>query len=410
MTRRCRYVVLKDTNTKLRQGKPFPLDRALRGLSEVPPETRVEADDMAPREAHRLAQDDPEVLGVARAMPTRLIEPREAEAVGPDAVEDGAAWGVATVGAVASPFSGAGVTVAVLDTGIDADHPAFSGVELTQRSFVDGGSGDARDGNGHGTHCAGTIFGRDIEGLRIGVAPGVSQALIGKVLSDDGSGSSEMLFEALNWASREGARVISMSLGFDFPGLSQQLVEEFDLPVILATSVALEGYRMNLRMFDRIMDVFRAQAAFDGGRTVVAASGNESERQIDPDFEVSASVPAAADGVISVGALQRAPEGALIVAPFSNTAPILSAPGVDIVSAAAGGGLGTLSGTSMACPHAAGVAALWWQAIKETGTPLTSRAVEARLLATARRDLFAPGTDIADRGLGLVTAPAPQVS
>jgi subtilisin family serine protease len=92
---------------------------------------------MAPREAQRLAQGDPEVLGVARAMPTRLIEPRDVGGVGPDAVEDGAAWGVSAVGAVASPFGGVGVKVAVLDTGIDADHPAFSGVELTQRNFVD---------------------------------------------------------------------------------------------------------------------------------------------------------------------------------------------------------------------------------------------------------------------------------
>ncbi len=412
MAIRCGYVFLRDANTGLRQARQFSpeLGGVLRGVADVPPEPRVEFGEMAPREATRLAQDDPEVLGVARAMPIRLIEPRDSPGEAPNPVVDGATWGVSAVGAVASPFDGAGVKVAVLDTGINSDHPAFNGIELTFRNFTSAGVTEVRDGNGHGTHCAGTIFGRDVEGLRIGVAPGVTEALIGKVLNDDGSGSSEMLFEALNWAARERAKVVSMSLGFDFPGFSQRLVEEYDLPVILATSLALEGYRMNLRMFDRIMDLFRAQSAFDGGRTVVAASGNESERQIDPDFEVSASVPAAAEGVISVGALGRAPDGTLVVAPFSNTAPILSAPGVDIVSAAAGGGLSTLSGTSMACPHVAGVAALWWQALKETDAPLTARAVEARLLATARRDVFAPGTDVADRGLGLATAPSPQVS
>lgn len=412
MSRRCRYIVLRDVNARLRLEERIApeVGGVVRSLSEVPPEPRVESDDMAPSEAQRLAQNDPEVLGVARAMPTRLIEPRDVDGVSPGSMEGGTAWGVSAVGALASPFDGADVRVAVLDTGIDAGHPAFAGVALTQRDFTDGGGDVARDGNGHGTHCAGTIFGRDVQGVRIGVARSVSQALIGKVLGDDGSGSSERLFEAPSWTSQNRAKVISMSLGFDFPGLSQQLVEEFDMPVILATSVALEGYRANLRMFDRIMDVFRAQSAFDGGRVVVAASGNESERQIDPDFEVSASVPSAAEGVISVGALGRSAGGALVVAPFSNTAPILSAPGVDIVSAAAGGGLDTLSGTSMACPHAAGVAALWWQAIGQTDSPTTSRAVEARMLASARRDVFVPGTDVADRGFGLVTAPSAQLS
>ncbi len=98
MATRCRYVVLRDANTKVRQGRSFSLDGILRGFSEVPPEPRVEADEMAPREAQRLAQDDPEVLGVARAMPTRLIEPRNGGEIDPDAVEGGAAWGVSAVG------------------------------------------------------------------------------------------------------------------------------------------------------------------------------------------------------------------------------------------------------------------------------------------------------------------------
>ena len=86
---------------------------------------------------------------------------------------------------------------------------------------------------------------------------------------------------------------------------------------------------------------------------IVAASGNESNRQKNPKYEVSASVPAAARGIVSVGALGETGDG-LNVADFSNTNPMLSAPGVNVVSAKAGGGLVALKGTSMACPHAAG--------------------------------------------------------
>ena len=73
------------------------------------------------------------------------------------------------------------------------------------------------DNHGHGTHCAGTIFGREVDNQRIGVAPGVNTALIGKVLGT-GGGSSATLASAINWAADKGAHVISMSLGIDFPG------------------------------------------------------------------------------------------------------------------------------------------------------------------------------------------------
>ncbi len=399
-----KYVILRDASRGFRpEGifpRPGPFGTALNRL-EVPPDPRIEMAEMTSAEARGAARD-PEVLEIARTMPTRLIAPFDATA----AATGAPTWGVTQVGAVASPFDGAGVRVAILDTGIDAAHPAFQGVTLTQEDFT--GSGN-QDGNGHGTHCAGTIFGRDVDGTRIGVAPGVTEALIGKVLGDNGSGSSEMLFDALKWASSRNAKVISMSLGFDFPGFAEQLVSQNQLPVKLATSIALEAYRMNLRVFDSLMGLMRAMADFNGGTVVVAASGNESERQIDPNFEVSASVPAAAEGIISVGALAEGASG-LTVAPFSNTNPVLSAPGVGIVSARAGGGLRTLNGTSMACPHVAGVAALWWQALGAANLPLTNRAVEARLLASAARGEFAPGVDISDRGQGLVQAPLAAIS
>jgi subtilisin family serine protease len=358
-----------------------------------PMETEVHVDELTPDNVRDLARD-PAVAAIARSMPTKLIAPVPQDAA---AAAAGAAWGIQAVGADTSSRTGAGVTVAVLDTGIDAAHAAFNGVQLVQQDFSGSGNGDVQ---GHGTHCAGTIFGRDVNNTRIGVAPGVTRALIGKVLDNNGGGSSEGLFQGMQWAVANGARVISMSLGFDFPGLVKQLVAE-NVPVEAATSMALEAYRANLRAFDAIMRFVDAQTPFNGGTVVVAASGNESQR---PELEVSVSIPAAADDVVAVGALQRQ-GNRLGVAFFSNTLPTLSAPGVQILSAKAGGGLHSLSGTSMATPHVAGVAALWWEDLSTLPLAATADAVSARLRAKARTTVFTPETDPADRGEGLVTSP-----
>ncbi|MGP0091033.1 MAG: S8 family serine peptidase [Xanthobacteraceae bacterium] len=126
-------------------------------------------------------------------MPTKLIEPRASSAG-----DDGEApWGIDAVGATACRFSGAGIRAAVLDTGIERHHPAFAGVDIAEMDFSGTGNGDRQ---GHGTHCAGTIFGREVNGLRIGVAPGIDAALIGKVLGDDGRGKSTVIFAGLKWA------------------------------------------------------------------------------------------------------------------------------------------------------------------------------------------------------------------
>ncbi|WP_254885094.1 S8 family serine peptidase, partial [Salipiger sp. HF18] len=173
-------------------------------IAAVPPSPKLETADLSAADMRDVAHD-PSVAAVARAMPTKLIEPEPLDDVRAEDAEP--AWGVAAVGALDAPFTGAGVRVAVLDTGIDTDHPAFAGVNLVTRDFAGSGIEDA---NGHGTHCAGTIFGRDVDGTRIGVARGVTDALIGKVLGDDGSGSSEMLFNAIKWASDQQAQVVSM--------------------------------------------------------------------------------------------------------------------------------------------------------------------------------------------------------
>ena len=228
----------------------------------------------------------------------------------------------------ASSFDGSDGIVAVLDTGIDAAHPAFAGVTLVEQDFTGEGNGDT---HGHGTHCAGTIFGRDVDGTRIGVARGVKKALIGKVLGGEGGGS-DAIVRAINWAVEEGANVISMSLGIDFPGFVEFLITNQGLPIDLATTTALEGYRQNVLLFERLASLVRAREAFGETTLIVAAAGNESRRDENADFEIACSPPAVSEGLISVAALGLS-NGKFTVAPFSNTNVLVSGPGVGIQSA-----------------------------------------------------------------------------
>jgi subtilisin family serine protease len=404
------YAVLRDMS-RIGSAEPFrgrsvPMGSVAGPAGAAPPSApRIDRLELTKREVADLARS-PEVEAVAPVMPTSLVRPVGDDEIDVDAAADdapgGVAWGLTAVGADTSARTGAGVTVAILDTGIDSSHSAFTGVTLVQEDFSGSGNGDQQ---GHGSHCAGTVLGRDVDGTRIGVARGVERALIGKVLGDDGSGDSDMLFRGMQWAVQQGAQVISMSLGFDFPGLVKRLVDG-GWPADLATSRALESYRANLRMFDALMSMIAAQVDFTGGVVVVAASGNESRRQVDPDYEIGVSLPAAAEGVLSTGALGRSADG-LVVAPFSNTFPQWSGPGVGVLSVEAGGGLVSFSGTSMATPHAAGVAALWWEDVRESPLPQSAPTVTARMLAAADLSALAQSVDVADRGVGLVRAPQP---
>lgn len=359
------------------------------------------------------ARADPDTLGVARPMPVTLIRP-VARAASTRNDERTTNWGIEAVGALNSKFNGNGTVVAVLDTGIDRAHVAFSGVDLVIKDFTKEG-GNGHDGNGHGSHCAGTIFGRDVGGRRIGVAPGVKKALIGKVLSDSGGGSTKGILDALDWAAEYNngeVDVISMSLGFDTGGYIKNMIDS-GYPPAAAFYRGLKDHTDNLRIFDVYMQrIFRrrmgGRRGADEGVLIFAASGNENHQTEKPDHRVGVSLPAAAESVLSVGAAEMGSGiASLKIADFSNSYPHLCAPGVDILSAKVGGGLESQSGTSMACPHVAGVAALWWQKLRQESANLRTTAgqVEAAVRYNLRTNVFDPSVRIEDRGQGLVTAP-----
>lgn len=260
-----------------------PLQYAGASAFGLPPRTLVESLDLTQDEVEDQARD-PATVAICPVMPTALVEPVASQSHTCEEHDKGVTWGIRAVGAADADFAGSGVHVAVLDTGIDPSHPAFAGVDLTFKDFTDTNNRVPRDDNDHGTHCAGTILGRDVDGIRIGVARGISRLLVGKILTSDGRGRTDWMLAALNWALDSGARVISLSLGLDFPGLVARLVSG-GWPTELATCRALEAYRANLRMLDAFMHQVRARIEFDGGAVVVAASGNESRR---PEFASAA--------------------------------------------------------------------------------------------------------------------------
>jgi subtilisin family serine protease len=245
----------------------------------VPKDLAVEVPDLTSREFAALRRDR-WVVDFALPMPVKLIRPLKRSKARP-AVAPKVSWGVEAVGVPGCPFTGDGIVVTVLDTGIDRGHPAFSGVKIVPRNFTQESDEDL---DGHGTHCAGTIFGRPVDGCTIGMAPGVRKALVGKVLGADG-GSSETIFEAILWAFKNHAQVVSMSLGIDFPGYQMALVDG-GYPREVATSLALEGYRSNIRMFDRLSNLITPRDPSTPGLIVVAAAGNESRRQRDERYRM----------------------------------------------------------------------------------------------------------------------------
>ncbi|WP_448608953.1 S8 family serine peptidase [Geodermatophilus sp. URMC 60] len=275
-------------------------------------------------------------------------------------------WGLQATEVLASPRTGRGIRVAVLDTGFDTAHPDFAGRAVTATSFV---AGEApQDGHGHGTHCVGTACGpRAPEGSRgYGVAPD-AEVFVGKVLSDEGAGTDAEILAGIAWAVRNGCQVISMSLGADVAEPS---------PAYTAAG----------------------RRALDQGTLIVAAAGNNADRENrDVGF---VGVPANSPDILAIGAL----DPSLAVAWFSARSSAvpggqvdLAGPGVDVYSSwPLPDRYNTINGTSMATPHVAGLAALW---AEETG--LRGRELWQTLTRAARR-LTAPSVDV---GSGLPLAP-----
>ncbi|GAA1994940.1 S8 family serine peptidase [Nakamurella flavida] len=289
-----------------------------------------------------------------------------AEAAGPFTDTDSLTWGLQAVLAPTSPATGAGIKVAVLDTGFDLAHPDFVGRTVTAKSFVAGE--DAQDAHGHGTHCVGTSCGPAApDGVRrYGVAPD-AEIFVGKVLGNSGSGTDTNILAGINWAVAQGCAVISMSLGADL----DEVVQRYETV---------------------------GRRALQAGSLIVAAAGNNASRSSgDVGF---VGVPANSPSIMAVAAV----DGALAVADFSARSSgvdggevDIAGPGVDVFSSwLMPERYNTISGTSMATPHVSGVAALHAQASglrgKELWTTLTGSAL----------GLTAPATDV---GSGLVQAP-----
>lgn len=281
-------------------------------------------------------------------------------------------WCLSMIGVTAAyRFTGRGVRVAVLDTGIDFNHPDFAGRfpgGADTQSFV---SGEAvQDLHGHGTHCAGTIAGKAASsgGMRYSVAPD-AELMIGKVLSNAGSGFDDQILDGIDWAADGGAQVISMSLGS-----RRKVGGAYADPYEAVASHLLD---------------------MTPGVLIVAATGNESNR---PSYTSPVGNPAACPSIYSVGAVDRMHR----IASFSNCrmdsigAVDFVAPGVAVYSARAGGGFVNMSGTSMATPHVAGIAAL----ILEENPSYSAKLAASRLKALCK-----PIGAEADFGYGLVQAP-----
>lgn len=209
-----------------------------------------------------------------------------------------------------------GVVIAIVDTGVQLNHPDLAAKIVPGYDFVNGDT-SADDDEGHGTHCAGIAAAITNNGVGIAGVGYHCKIMPVKVLDSQGSGSYSDVADGITWAADNGAKVISLSLGG---------------PSASATLEAAINY------------------AWNRGAVVVAAAGNSNTS--------APAYPAYYANAIAVGSTDQADQRS----PFSNFGNWVdvAAPGSQIYSTYVGGGYQTLSGTSMACPGVAGLAGLAW--------------------------------------------------
>lgn len=260
----------------------------------------------------------------------------------------------------AKGYTGKGVKVAVLDTGVDTSHPDLKSQVAAAKNFTS--AKDTTDHFGHGTHVASIIAGTGAKssGKYKGVAPD-AKLLNAKVLADDGSGDDSSILAGMEWAAAQGADIVNLSLGgTDTPGVDPLEAEVNKLSETKGILFAI-------------------------------AAGNEGEGGAG-----TLDSPGSAADALTVGAV----DGSDKLAYFSSRGPSaddtlkpdVTAPGVDITAASAAGsviakhygenpaGYVTISGTSMATPHVAGAAAL----LKQEHPDWTFAQLKATLISSAK--------------------------
>ena len=244
---------------------------------------------------------------------------------------------------------GAGVRVAVLDTGVDASHPALAGKLLPGRDFVDGDNDPsevgttANAGFGHGTHVAGLVA----------LAAPDAKIVPIRVLDAEGTGDVWVLAEALLYAidpdgdpaTNDGAQVVNLSMG------TLQRTDILETVMQLATCSTPDLRNPRNVLTDPAYDGDKGRCKRFSGAVVVAAAGNDASRNV-KEYPAAEGVY----GLLPMGASGQNQR----LASFSNSGSWVdvAAPGDRITSSVPGGGYGTWSGTSMAAPLAAGVSAL----------------------------------------------------
>lgn len=249
-------------------------------------------------------------------------------------------WGLSAIDLNLSKFSGKGIDICILDSGFYRDHPDFKGRNITGKSFVYDEPWDI-DVYGHGTHVVGTAAGNisHIDNVRYGIAY-EANIVIAKVLDDSGNGTTSGIIDALDNCIEKNYKLASMSLG------SSVKIGEEPSPI-----------------FEHV-----GNRALENNCLIVAAAGNDSKR---PKVPKPVNSPANAESIMAVSALTKS----LKVANFSNAGinagsggrADISAPGVSIFSSFSLNNTKnklyrTMNGTSMATPHVAGIAALYWEA------------------------------------------------